>query len=705
MHNNNSDLGPGMNISREPSEPDVLNAEDRKAMARLAGIEAPGPSASLWPRIEASLEADSARRDAYGRWRGVVAIAAGVAAIWAFWRPTPTLEAGMVSGSMVLTPAMPGYGEVVSVRYTAGALLGRPATLRLRARVRNRSAGNYTTGVPVITLATLERTSGNEYRGQFVLPDSLVFAALAVEDEDAREVDDFGGRTWEVMRSGSDGTPLLDALVQRMNDLMGRSFEEGLATARRAVALYPDSLAAWDWLNNYETWMGLANDSTSAVHLVTARKMSGIVDAPDVDGEVLGNYFWYIHTFPDPDTTLAQTARKRLLQEFPANGFAVQEQLIDVLRQLHFQQKDSASAIAELEKLWTMAQDPDRKSQVAGIVPDLIAGSSDSDARALREWLERAAVTDTSIGSRRARAQRLLEIPSLKEEGLQELRDLLTVSDDSVRIMRALEESRSDFLTRLSHSRSLTLAALGRALADDKRYEAARDTLLLATRTTHDPDLSASLASVWLALGDSAAAAAEWSHVVVDPRTNSKRADSLSLKATSWVGPERWQDLKANALSEMVSHTMLSARRRVVDDVLLSGIDGSSARLSGLRSDKGMVVVFWSPHCGPAVEKMPAVQELANRLARQNMPLVAIVTDAESRTPKLDSLIKAQKLSIPMYLDAGGKAADTFNNWGTPMIYVLDATGRVVFNGTSDVPRALLNAEVVMKTGERVGGQ
>ena len=691
-----------MNISREPSESETLNAADQEAMARLAQLEAPVPSASLWPRIEASLEADSARRSAYRRWRRVAAVAAGVAAVWAFWRPTPTLEAGMISGSMVLTPAMPRPGEAVSVRYTAGALLGRPAALRLRARVRNRSAQNYTAGVPVITLATLERTSGNEYRGQFVLPDSLVFAALAVEDEDAREVDDFGGRTWEVMRSGPDGAPVLDALVQRMNDLMGRSFEEGIATARRAVALYPDSLVAWDWLRNYETWMGLSNDSTRAVHLANARKLSGIVDVPHVDGEELGKYFWYVRGL---DTTLAQTARKRLLKDFPANGFAVQEQFIDILRQLHFQEKDSASAFAELEKLWTMAQDPDRKSQVANMVPDLIVGSSDSDAQALREWLERGAVTDTSIGSRRARSQRLIKIPSLKEEGLQKLRDLLAVSDDSVRIMRALDESRADFMARLSRSRSLTLAALGRALADDKRYEAARDTLLLATSATHDPDLSAALASVWLALGDSVAAASEWSHVVVDPRTNSKRADSLSLKAASWVGPERWRDLKANALSEMVSHTMLSARRRMVDDVLLSGIDGSSARLSGLRSDKGMVVVFWSPHCGPAVEKMPAIQELADRLAQQNMPLVAVVTDAASRPPELDSLIKAQNLSMPMYLDAGGKAADTFNNWGTPMIYVLDSGGRVVFNGTSDIPRALLNAEVVMRAGERVGGQ
>lgn len=68
-------------------------------------------------------------------------------------------------------------------------------------------------------------------------------------------------------------------------------------------------------------------------------------------------------------------------------------------------------------------------------------------------------------------------------------------------------------------------------------------------------------------------------------------------------------------------------------------------------------MVFWSPQCGPAVEKMPAVQEPANRLARLDMPLVAIVTDAESRTPELDSLIKAQKLSAEVVVKTGERVS------------------------------------------------
>lgn len=54
---------------------------------------------------------------------------------------------------------------------------------------------------------------------------------------------------------------------------------------------------------------------------------------------------------------------------------------------------------------------------------------------------------------------------------------------------------------------------------------------------------------------------------------------------------------------------------------------------------------------------MPAVQEPANRLARLDMPLVAIVTDAESRTPELDSLIKAQKLSAEVVVKTGERVS------------------------------------------------
>jgi hypothetical protein len=100
-------------------------------------------------------------------------------------------------------------------------------------------------------------------------------------------------------------------------------------------------------------------------------------------------------------------------------------------------------------------------------------------------------------------------------------------------------------------------------------------------------------------------------------------------------------------------------------------------------------VVFWSPLCGPAVEALPEIESLRRRLEQQGVPLV-IIAEESTVTPELTSVLTTHRVQAPVYLDADGAAASRFNNWGTPTLYLLDASGRVMFPGTSDVQELLL---------------
>jgi hypothetical protein len=122
----------------------------------------------------------------------------------------------------------------------------------------------------------------------------------------------------------------------------------------------------------------------------------------------------------------------------------------------------------------------------------------------------------------------------------------------------------------------------------------------------------------------------------------------------------------------------------------LASLDGVRATLNGLtRGKKGLAVVFWSPLCGPAVEALPEIESLRRRLEQQGVPLV-IVAEQSTVTPELTTVLTTHRVQAPVYLDADGAAAARFNNWGTPTLYLLDAGGRVMFPGTTDVQELLL---------------
>lgn len=676
-------------------------------LEKLAELPAPRPSAALWARIDATRRGDAepslapfevpteplveewpgpVRRRVGGRpvVGGVALLTAAALLVWLVVRPTPALEAGMISGRLQLSPMTPRVGERIDVQYTAGALLGRPSQLVLRARVRTVGAESKEAGVPVITLGMLERVNGTEYRGQFVLPDSFVYAALAVEDTAASEVDDFGGRAWEVIRAGADGRPLLDALEQRAHDLMGRSWEEGLATARRLVALYPDSVRAQKWLQRYELWMGIGTDSTRAVHLQHARQFAARDLGRPMSATELGELFWYARTM---DSSMAAPWRARLRREAPTSGLAVQEELIDIGRLVASRQLDSVSAAKKLDALWPRVP-RERAWQVGGAALSFL-GADPARAEDRRRWVDRLYAIDTTESGRRRLAQELIAVPAMRVDGMARLRSLLAQSAPGT-TYRHLGESQRTYARRLTEEHARTLAALGGALLANGSYRAARDTLQLATTLSWSPTTWRQLSEANLALQDSAAAASAWAHIVVDPRTGDRTRDSLRRVAARLLGDQGWSERQTAARRTLGAHLDARAIRRIPGDVELASLDGVRATLNGLtRGKNGLAVVFWSPLCGPAVEALPEIESLRGRLEQQGVPLV-IIAEQSTVTPELTTALTTHRVHAPVYLDADGAAAARFNNWGTPTLYLLDAGGRVMFPGTTDVQELLL---------------
>lgn len=626
------------------------------------------------------------------------AIAAVTLGAVSLWRQPTVAEAGMVAGRLDLLPARPKLGDTIQVTYTSAGLLGKPSALRLRARIRTSTGDSYNNGVPVITVATLERRGADQYVGRFVLPDSVVFAALAVEDSAASAIDDFAGRAWELLRHGADDRPLLDALEQQGHDLMGRSWEEGLITAREMVRYYPDSVRSWNQLQFMESNMGLGTDSARSVHRAKAASFAARMNAGTLPMQP-GLLFWYTRAVRD--SALAATWRDRLLREAPRDEFAVQERA-GIIFTAQWKSKDSVAALAAMEQLWK--DTPLRRQGQIAQTAHAFIGVTDRDAAAMRRWTTRMRAVDSSIYRRQWIASEYAKIPSLRDSASVHLAALAAELAAPPERGRQLNETQAQFARRMTGERALTEAMLGHVLAQSGRGGEALTRLRALPDVGWNVEVFDASAAAATSAGDTALAIPHWARLALDPRTNASRVATLDSLGTRFASGAAWRALKERTRGEMASAVMRDARRRRVEGGSVRTADGRSVTVASLAKDRPAVVVFWSPMCGPAVEALPSIQRMAKRLETRGVPVVLIV-EQERADSTLTAVLAASKYRGPVYFDATRDASRVFSNWGTPQLYVLDRDGRVVFDPTSSVGETTLRLEALLASSGTVSAR
>jgi Redoxin len=631
------------------------------------------------------------------RWLPVTAIAAALALVFSglFVSRDHELHAGATAGQLELSTSTPRAGERVHVTYRPGVSLSRFAALRIRARVRTVWSESYAAGVPIITLATLTRQRDGSFTADCNLPDSVVYAALAVEDTAATEIDDRDGRTWELLRANDSGRVTFDALQQRMNDLMGRNWDEVFATVQRMMDEYPDSIRSWNNLRASNAWRGMAADSNRAPHLASLAKFEAEMRAAATpSGAQLGWLYWYAHNV---DTNVAVYWRERLQREAPRASFAVMNRMSDALRGL-WESKDSVTALRSLEMLWAEAP-RDRRESIANYACEIaLAGE---DTAAMRRWSDRLLAMPTATpGLVRMVAMRFVSIPGLRAEGMQRLREQLASLAAQPTAARALDETRTAQRARIGRSTRATYSALGRALLMNGQTRAALDTLALASAEGWEPEIFRAVRAASLAANDTGTALLMTARLVVDPRTAARALDSLQQFGERVRGATAWLAMLTRQRAEFVTRTMASARARsMVTDVKLSATDGSAAELRAMTRGKVTVVAFLSRFCGYAIDAIPALNVTTERLAQRGVNTV-VVMEENSRSASLDSFLAQHRVAAPTYLDTSKDASTAFNQWGTPTYFVVDAAGRIMFSATSSLDEALVRADAVRLAAE-----
>jgi peroxiredoxin len=96
------------------------------------------------------------------------------------------------------------------------------------------------------------------------------------------------------------------------------------------------------------------------------------------------------------------------------------------------------------------------------------------------------------------------------------------------------------------------------------------------------------------------------------------------------------------------------------------------------------------------LEELPNIQRLARELEARGVATILITDEAPSAG--LASFLRERGVRLPVYSDVRREAAVAFESFGTPDLFLVDASGRIRFNERplENIPR---EAEVLLEEG------
>jgi hypothetical protein len=640
--------------------------------------------------VRSILPTEDVRVSAPGRTARLVGLAtAAVLLAILLFRGSREASAGDRTGYLRLDPARPLPGATVQATYTPSAVLQGFDSLVLRARFRRPGDDDYNRGPMQQRAAVLHRRTGGLFAGEFRLPDSVVFAVFAVESPSGDRVDDNDERLWELLTADPTRRPLLEALVQKQRDLMGRNWEEGLKTVRTLTALYPDEPQVWGVLSVYERWVlgDRIADSLRADHrrrFVAFHR--GLAEQRGLPATTVSGMLYYAIAIDD--SAARHYWLERLEREFPNDPdilFRQENRLAgDHLNRLAgddvAKPADPRGYFAALEPIWAKAE-PTRDRTLESLAQNAVARAlGTKDTTALQVWIPRfRRVQRRTLGSSAYWSRVLLQYPGSRRMAMAWLRDDARLLAEGPDAYRPLTATTAEQRVANRAAAQPVLAEIANALIEDGDTAAGLDTLRMAASYGWSPKVFRRVAQTWIALGDTLQALQSYAKVAADPASPPALSDSLRA-ATGSRPASQWDAWVRDARREMRSVTLESASpRSLTGPARLLTSAGAVRHLNELAQGHVTVVMFWSPGCFFSVNDLGAVQSIARQFSGAGVKVVAIVDRPWS--DELRRILKEQHAEdLPVFYDYRSDTRRAFVTFATPDYYVLDAAGRVIFS-------------------------
>lgn len=572
----------------------------------------------------------------------------------------PVLQAA--GGGLTISPPRPTAGAHLSLDYHDVGRFQGQQQLVVRARYRTASRQYQ------LTAAILDRTADGHFRGTLTLPDSVVYAAFAVEDPAGRIVDSNGRRLWDVTVHGSDGRPTFEALSARLDDLDRRNWEGAFDVARQMTRLYPERPASWLDVELYEH--AVLDDSTVlprfAKRLDALRRTLLAEDHPDAESlaELAYGYAFRLGR---------QDVSRQLVARIDADhGWSRVRTRYRISLSWIAARSDRSRYLASLDSLWNLTGNEVRVAQ-AGIAFSVNADNPDL----AWTWYQRLAAVDPDAIIVTL-TKELLPIPALRTRVNDALENAVGDGATTDAENRPLYLSVPEYSREKMRDMGRARVVVGTALLANGRTAEALSQLRLAINDVWNPAVLHQAGRILLAHGDTADAVEAYGRMAADPALPPELGRAVADELGALTRSEHWKTVVASARAMLEENILADRIIRPVDTgLVLGGPSGKAVALSQLMSPGATAVVFWSWRSAPAKDSLVNIERIRRRLAAHSIRTIVIVT--EPRSPEMEQALSRLRVPFPVYTDLKGQATRDFMPPGTPAWFVLDGEGRIRF--------------------------
>jgi thiol-disulfide isomerase/thioredoxin len=128
-----------------------------------------------------------------------------------------------------------------------------------------------------------------------------------------------------------------------------------------------------------------------------------------------------------------------------------------------------------------------------------------------------------------------------------------------------------------------------------------------------------------------------------------------------------------------------------VPDFEFVSLSGESMHLDELKG-RPILVNFWATWCAPCKLEMPAIQAYATQYADE---LVVLPINADDDPAAIQKFVDDLGLTMPVYVDKGGKVENLFHILGLPTTYFIDQDGNLKIQHVGVMTEAQLHTYLV----------